>query len=260
MAEEDPKVTADDGEWYDEVVDEVAEDEGRFGGFAVRRPTMTGRDRVEGAEWGRYFEKSSSKDFKSKKQEIESGWGAKDATFAISSLFAGFKTLTMGLSAILNTLPALGLAAVLLVGAPYAAESVSGGGGLAIQFLLALLALVVTLIGLLQVIIFSVNQGMHERSVRSEDDGVIELLSWGKSLSAACMLFVEILLTLVIVWSVTAIGLFLLAGGMFGLPLPAVDTTHLSAGMLLYLLGVITSIIAMVGILPYAIRRSVELS
>jgi len=101
---------------------------------------------------------------------------------------------------------------------------------------------------------------MHERSVRSEDDGVIELLSWGKSLSAACMLFVEILLTLVIVWSVTAIGLFLLAGGMFGLPLPAVDTTHLSAGMLLYLLGVITSIIAMVGILPYAIRRSVELS
>jgi len=259
MAEDDPKESDGEGEWYDEVVDQSNEDSSRFGGFAVRRPTMTGRDRVEGAEWGRYFEKSSSKDLESKKAEIESGWDEKGGTFSFSSLFAGFKTLSLGLSALLNTLPALGLAAILLVSAPYVAGSMAGSGGLVVQFLLVMSALVITLIGWLQVIVFSVNQGLHERSVRKEKD-VIELLSWGQSLSAAGKLFAEMLMSLLMVWSITAVGLFLLAGGMFGLSLPAVDTSTLSAGMLLYLLGAAGSLIVMVGMLPYTIRRSVELS
>lgn len=252
--EAEPK-QADEEEWYEEVVDDTAGS--GFGGFAVRRPTMGQTDRAEGEQWERYFEKQYHGKADKKVARIEEGWDETEPDFSIGDLFAGHRILLQGVQALMMALPLFAVSAALVWGGRAAFSSMDGGSGAGLQLALVLLALSLSTIAIIQVVVSAINQAMRDRAIRLDAEE-IPLIGYTGSLSLAGRLFAEMFLTFCLVWGIEVAGLYMLAGGLPALGLPALDPDNISGGTVLYLLGLMGSAAAMLGVLPYAIQRAIQ--
>ena len=247
----------DDSEWYDDVVDDSQESDGGFSSFRVKRPQMHHADQSEGEQWERYFEKQYHSKADQKRSSIEDDWDESDATFSFTSFFSGHRILNLGIQSLMFALPLLLFSAVLVFAGNSTQQSMDNSTGNLINILLVICALSLTTIALIQIVVQSVNQSIHNRSLVVEGPDV-PLLSWMGSFKLSIALFAEMLLTFCLVWFIELIGLYLLAGGVPELAIPSIDSDNISAGSILYLLGAAGSIIAMVGVLPYTIQATIE--
>jgi hypothetical protein len=247
----------EDEEWYEEVVDETPGDTGAFGGFEVRRPTMGQTEHAEGEQWERYFSKQYHGKADRKVESIEEDWDAAVPDFQWGDLLAGRRILPLGVQSLMVALPLLVMSGAMAWGGQSALRSMEGSAGAAVNLTLVFLALCLTTIAFIQIVVTSVNQAMRERSVRV-DGPDITLLGWMGGFQVASRLFVEMILTFLLVWGIELAGLYLLVGGVPDLSIPALDPDNLSAGVLLYLLGAMGSAFAMFGVIPYAIQAAID--
>lgn len=216
-------------------------------------------DQTEGEQWERYFDKQYHSKSAAKRKTIEKGWQERSENFSISSLFEGYKILNLGIQSLMFATPLIFLSLCLILGGNSAQNSVEGSTGLLINLILFILALCLSTISLIQILVHAVNQSLHNRSLLSDGQDV-PLLGWSGTFKLSCTLFMEMLLTFVLVWSIEIIGLFLLAEGVPDLSIPAMDSDNINTGSILYLLGLAGSLVASIGVLPYTIQATMERS
>ncbi len=244
-------------EWYGDVVDE-SDESGGFSSFRVKRPQMHHVDQSEGEQWERYFDKQYHSKADEKRSDIEDGWDETDEpSIGFTSVLAGYRILNLGIQSIMFALPMLVMSFVLVFAGNSAHESMDNSTGKVINILFVISALCLITIALIQIVVQSVNQSIHNRSLIVEGPDV-PLLNWISTIKLSCGLFAEMLLTFVAVWSVELIGLYMLAGGVPEITLPSIDSDTISAGSILYMLGAAGSLIALIGVLPYTIQATIE--
>jgi hypothetical protein len=254
LPEED---TIEEGEWYEDVVDEAVPTDAGFGGFAVKRPRMGQTDLAEGEQWERYFDKQYHRKSGKKREAIEEDWVEAGPGFDLRSLFAGHRILTLGVQSMMIAMPMLLMSGAMMWGANSTLKGMDGSTGLAVHLVLVLLAVCLTTIGLMQVVVHAVNLAIRNRSI-ALDGPDISLLGWAGTFQLSSRLFSEMILTFCLVWAIALAGLYLLMGGIPDLGLPMIDPDHISAGAILYLMGAAGSAVAMLGVIPYAIQATIE--
>ena len=244
-------------EWYGDVVDD-SEESGGFSSFRVKRPQMHHVDQSEGEQWERYFDKQYHSKADEKRSKIEEGWDDdEESSIGFTSVLAGYRILNLGIQSIMFALPMILGSLVLVIVGNSVQDSMDNSTGLMINILLVISALSLTTIALIQIVVQSVNQSIHNRSLIVEGPDV-PLLNWVGTIKLSCGLFAEMLLTFIAIWLMEFIGLYMLAGGVPELSLPSIDSDNISAGSILYMLGAAGSLIAMIGVLPYTIQATIE--
>ena len=257
-----PSQTApqDEGNWYDEVVDESESEDGGFGGFAVKRPQMSGTDQVEGQQLERYFEKQYHGKTAEKRDSIEEDWDETESEFNLNTLLNGYRTILLGVQSFMTALPLLIVSAIMMwVGDEIFLDGMANSTGAFLNILAVFLAISLTAIAFIQIVVSAVNQSLRDRQI-ARDGPDIPLLGWSGSLRLSGQVFSEVLLTFIVTWVITILGLYMIAGGMPDLSIPTIDPDNLSAGTVLYILGSAGSLFVMIGIIPYSIEATIKRS
>ena len=246
--------------WYGDVVDESESEDGGFGGFAVKRPQMSGTDQVEGQQLERYFEKQYHGKTAEKRDSIEEDWDETESEFNLNTLLNGYRSIPLGVQSFMTALPLLIVSAIMMwVGDEIFLDGMANSTGAFLNILAVFLAICLTAIALIQIVVSAVNQSLRDRQI--ERDGPdIPLLGWSGSLRLSGQVFSEALLTFIVTWVITILGLYMIAGGMPDLSIPTIDSDNLSAGIVLYILGSAGSLFVMIGIIPYSIEATIKRS
>lgn len=250
----------DEGNWYDEVVDESESEEGGFGGFSVKRPQMSSTDQVEGEQLERYFEKQYHGKTAEKRDSIEEDWDETESEFNLNTLLNGYRSIPLGVQSFMTALPLLIVSAIMMwVGDEIFLDGMANSTGAFLNILAVFLAICLTAIALIQIVVSAVNQSLRDRQI-ARDGPDIPLLGWSGSLRLSGQVFSEALLTFIVTWVITILGLYMIAGGMPDLSIPTIDSDNLSAGIVLYILGSAGSLFVMIGIIPYSIEATIKRS
>jgi hypothetical protein len=246
--------------WYDDVVDESESDDGGFGGFAVKRPQMSSNDQVEGQQLERYFEKQYHGKTTEKRDSIEDDWDETETEFNLSTLLNGYRSILLGVQSFMTALPLLMISTILMwVGNEFFLEGMDNSTGAFLNITTVFLAICLTAIALIQIVVSAVNQSLRDRQI-ARDGPDIPLLGWSGSLRLSSQVFSEVLLTFIVTWVITILGLYMIAGGMPDLSIPSIDSDNISAGTVLYILGSAGSLFVMIGIIPYSIETTIKRS
>jgi len=250
----------DEGNWYDEVVDESESEDGGFGGFSVKRPQMSSTDQVEGEQLERYFEKQYHGKTAEKRDSIEEDWDETESEFNLNTLLNGYRSIPLGVQSFMTALPLLIVSAIMIwVGDEIFLDGMANSTGAFLNILAVFLAICLTAIALIQIVVSAVNQSLRDRQI-ARDGPDIPLLGWSGSLRLSGQVFSEALLTFIVTWVITILGLYMIAGGMPDLSIPTIDSDNLSAGIVLYILGSAGSLFVMIGIIPYSIEATIKRS
>ena len=250
----------DEGNWYDEVVDESESEDGGFGGFSVKRPQMSNTDQVEGEQLERYFEKQYHGKTAEKRDSIEEDWDETESEFNLNTLLNGYRSIPLGVQSFMTALPLLIVSAIMIwVGDEIFLDGMANSTGAFLNILAVFLAICLTAIALIQIVVSAVNQSLRDRQI-ARDGPDIPLLGWSGSLRLSGQVFSEALLTFIVTWVITILGLYMIAGGMPDLSIPTIDSDNLSAGIVLYILGSAGSLFVMIGIIPYSIEATIKRS
>ena len=253
-------VPQDEGNWYDEVVDESESEDGGFGGFSVKRPQMSSTDQVEGEQLERYFEKQYHGKTAEKRDSIEEDWDETESEFNLNTLLNGYRSIPLGVQSFMTALPLLIVSAIMMwVGDEIFLDGMANSTGAFLNILAVFLAICLTAIALIQIVVSAVNQSLRDRQI-ARDGPDIPLLGWSGSLRLSGQVFSEALLTFIVTWVITILGLYMIAGGMPDLSIPTIDSDNLSAGIVLYILGSAGSLFVMIGIIPYSIEATIKRS
>lgn len=248
----------DEGNWYDEVVDES--EDGGFGGFSVKRPQMSSTDQVEGQQLERYFEKQYHGKTTEKRDSIEEDWDETESEFSLNTLLNGYRSILLGVQSFMTALPLLIVSVIMMwVGDEIFLDGMANSTGAFLNILSVFLAICLTAIALIQIVVSAVNQSLRDRQI-ARDGPDIPLLGWSGSLRLSGQVFSEALLTFIVTWVITILGLYMIAGGMPDLSIPTIDSDNLSAGTVLYILGSAGSLFVMIGIIPYSIKATIKRS
>ena len=246
--------------WYGDVVDESESEDGGFGGFAVKRPQMSGTDQVEGQQLERYFEKQYHGKTAEKRDSIEEDWDETESEFNLNTLLNGYRTILLGVQSFMTALPLLIVSAIMMwVGDEIFLDGMANSTGAFLNILAVFLAISLTAIAFIQIVVSAVNQSLRDRQI-ARDGPDIPLLGWSGSLRLSGQVFSEVLLTFIVTWVITILGLYMIAGGMPDLSIPTIDPDNLSAGTVLYILGSAGSLFVMIGIIPYSIEATIKRS
>ena len=246
--------------WYGDVVDESESEDGGFGGFAVKRPQMSGSDQVEGQQLERYFEKQYHGKTAEKRDSIEEDWDETESEFNLNTLLNGYRTILLGVQSFMTALPLLVVSAIMIwVGDEIFLDGMANSTGAFLNILAVFLAVSLTAIAFIQIVVSAVNQSLRDRQI-ARDGPDIPLLGWSGSLRLSGQVFSEVLLTFIVTWVITILGLYMIAGGMPDLSIPTIDPDNLSAGTVLYILGSAGSLFVMIGIIPYSIEATIKRS
>ena len=246
--------------WYGDVVDESESEDGGFGGFAVKRPQMSGTDQVEGQQLERYFEKQYHGKTAEKRDSIEEDWDETESEFHLNTLLNGYRTILLGVQSFMTALPLLIVSAIMIwVGDEIFLDGMVNSTGAFLNILAVFLAVSLTAIAFIQIVVSAVNQSLRDRQI-ARDGPDIPLLGWSGSLRLSGQVFSEVLLTFIVTWVITILGLYMIAGGMPDLSIPTIDPDNLSAGTVLYILGSAGSLFVMIGIIPYSIEATIKRS
>lgn len=246
--------------WYGDVVDESESEDGGFGGFAVKRPQMSGTDQVEGQQLERYFEKQYHGKTAEKRDSIEEDWDETESEFNLNTLLNGYRTILLGVQSFMTALPLLIVSAIMIwVGDEIFLDGMANSTGAFLNILAVFLAISLTAIAFIQIVVSAVNQSLRDRQI-ARDGPDIPLLGWSGSLRLSGQVFSEVLLTFIVTWVITILGLYMIAGGMPDLSIPTIDPDNLSAGTVLYILGSAGSLFVMIGIIPYSIEATIKRS
>ena len=246
--------------WYGDVVDESESEDGGFGGFAVKRPQMSGTDQVEGQQLERYFEKQYHGKTAEKRDSIEEDWDETESEFNLNTLLNGYRSILLGVQSFMTALPLLLVSVIMMwVGDEIFLDGMANSTGAFLNILAVFLAICLTAIALIQIIVSAVNQSLRDRQI-ARDGPDIPLLGWSGSLRLSGQVFSEVLLTFIVTWIITILGLYMVAGGMPDLSIPTIDSDNLSAGTVLYILGSAGSLFVMIGIIPYSIEATIKRS
>ena len=246
--------------WYGDVVDESESEDGGFGGFAVKRPQMSGTDQVEGQQLERYFEKQYHGKTAEKRDSIEEDWDETESEFNLNTLLNGYRTILLGVQSFMTALPLLVVSAIMIwVGDEIFLDGMANSTGAFLNILAVFLAVSLTAIAFIQIVVSAVNQSLRDRQI-ARDGPDIPLLGWSGSLRLSGQVFSEVLLTFIVTWVITILGLYMIAGGMPDLSIPTIDPDNLSAGTVLYILGSAGSLFVMIGIIPYSIEATIKRS
>ena len=246
--------------WYGDVVDESESEDGGFGGFAVKRPQMSGTDQVEGQQLERYFEKQYHGKTAEKRDSIEEDWDETESEFNLNTLLNGYRTILLGVQSFMTALPLLIVSAIMMwVGDEIFLDGMANSTGAFLNILAVFLAVSLTAIAFIQIVVSAVNQSLRDRQI-ARDGPDIPLLGWSGSLRLSGQVFSEVLLTFIVTWVITILGLYMIAGGMPDLSIPTIDPDNLSAGTVLYILGSAGSLFVMIGIIPYSIEATIKRS
>ena len=246
--------------WYGDVVDESESEDGGFGGFAVKRPQMSGSDQVEGQQLERYFEKQYHGKTAEKRDSIEEDWDETESEFNLNTLLNGYRTILLGVQSFMTALPLLIVSAIMIwVGDEIFLDGMANSTGAFLNILAVFLAVSLTAIAFIQIVVSAVNQSLRDRQI-ARDGPDIPLLGWSGSLRLSGQVFSEVLLTFIVTWVITILGLYMIAGGMPDLSIPTIDPDNLSAGTVLYILGSAGSLFVMIGIIPYSIEATIKRS
>ena len=250
----------DEGNWYDEVVDESESEDGGFGGFSVKRPQMSSTDQVEGQQLERYFEKQYHGKTAEKRDSIEEDWDETESEFNLNTLLNGYRSILLGVQSFMTALPLLLVSVIMMwVGDEIFLDGMANSTGAFLNILAVFLAICLTAIALIQIVVSAVNQSLRDRQI-ARDGPDIPLLGWSGSLRLSGQVFSEVLLTFIVTWIITILGLYMVAGGMPDLSIPTIDSDSLSAGTVLYILGSAGSLFVMIGIIPYSIEATIKRS
>ncbi len=244
-------------EWFDEIVDHSESDDGGFGGFAVRRPEMSSNDQIESQQLERYFEKRYHGKSSKHRESIEEDWDATESVFKASDLLKGHKALLMGIQSFMIGLPLLMFSGGFVWLGNSLSASMANTSGAITNLVMVFLGICIATIALIQMVASAVNHSLREREI-ALDGPDIPLLSWSESLKLGGKIFAEAFLTLLLVWGIEIIGLWLLAGGAPSLETPSIDTDNVSLGTILYGLGLCGSIFVMLGMIPYTIEATLK--
>ena len=246
--------------WYGDVVDESESEDGGFGGFAVKRPQMSGSDQVEGQQLERYFEKQYHGKTAEKRDSIEEDWDETESEFNLNTLLNGYRSILLGVQSFMTALPLLIVSAIMMwVGDEIFLDGMANSTGAFLNILAVFLAVSLTAIAFIQIVVSAVNQSLRDRQI-ARDGPDIPLLGWSGSLRLSGQVFSEVLLTFIVTWVITILGLYMIAGGMPDLSIPTIDPDNLSAGTVLYILGSAGSLFVMIGIIPYSIEATIKRS
>ena len=246
--------------WYGDVVDESESEDGGFGGFAVKRPQMSGTDQVEGQQLERYFEKQYHGKTAEKRDSIEEDWDETESEFNLNTLLNGYRSILLGVQSFMTALPLLIVSAIMIwVGDEIFLDGMANSTGAFLNILAVFLAVSLTAIAFIQIVVSAVNQSLRDRQI-ARDGPDIPLLGWSGSLRLSSQVFSEVLLTFIVTWVITILGLYMIAGGMPDLSIPTIDPDNLSAGTVLYILGSAGSLFVMIGIIPYSIEATIKRS
>lgn len=246
--------------WYGDVVDESESEDGGFGGFAVKRPQMSGTDQVEGQQLERYFEKQYHGKTAEKRDSIEEDWDETESEFNLNTLLNGYRSILLGVQSFMTALPLLIVSAIMMwVGDEIFLDGMANPTGAFLNILAVFLAISLTAIAFIQIVVSAVNQSLRDRQI-ARDGPDIPLLGWSGSLRLSGQVFSEVLLTFIVTWVITILGLYMIAGGMPDLSIPTIDPDNLSAGTVLYILGSAGSLFVMIGIIPYSIEATIKRS
>ena len=246
--------------WYGDVVDESESEDGGFGGFAVKRPQMSGTDQVEGQQLERYFEKQYHGKTAEKRDSIEEDWDETESEFNLNTLLNGYRSILLGVQSFMTALPLLIVSAIMMwVGDEIFLDGMANSTGAFLNILAVFLAISLTAIAFIQIVVSAVNQSLRDRQI-ARDGPDIPLLGWSGSLRLSGQVFSEVLLTFIVTWVITILGLYMIAGGMPDLSIPTIDPDNLSAGTVLYILGSAGSLFVMIGIIPYSIEATITRS
>ena len=246
--------------WYGDVVDESESEDGGFGGFAVKRPQMSGTDQVEGQQLERYFEKQYHGKTAEKRDSIEEDWDETESEFNLNTLLNGYRTILLGVQSFMTALPLLIVSAIMIwVGDEIFLDGMANSTGAFLNILAVFLSISLTAIAFIQIVVSAVNQSLRDRQI-ARDGPDIPLLGWSGSLRLSGQVFSEVLLTFIVTWVITILGLYMIAGGMPDLSIPTIDPDNLSAGTVLYILGSAGSLFVMIGIIPYSIEATIKRS
>ena len=246
--------------WYGDVVDESESEDGGFGGFAVKRPQMSGTDQVEGQQLERYFEKQYHGKTAEKRDSIEEDWDETESEFNLNTLLNGYRSILLGVQSFMTALPLLIVSAIMMwVGDEIFLDGMANSTGAFLNILAVFLAISLTAISFIQIVVSAVNQSLRDRQI-ARDGPDIPLLGWSGSLRLSGQVFSEVLLTFIVTWVITILGLYMIAGGMPDLSIPTIDPDNLSAGTVLYILGSAGSLFVMIGIIPYSIEATIKRS
>ena len=246
--------------WYGDVVDESESEDGGFGGFAVKRPQMSGTDQVEGQQLERYFEKQYHGKTAEKRDSIEEDWDETESEFNLNTLLNGYRSILLGVQSFMTALPLLIVSAIVIwVGDEIFLDGMANSTGAFLNILAVFLAVSLTAIAFIQIVVSAVNQSLRDRQI-ARDGPDIPLLGWSGSLRLSGQVFSEVLLTFIVTWVITILGLYMIAGGMPDLSIPTIDPDNLSAGTVLYILGSAGSLFVMIGIIPYSIEATIKRS
>ena len=246
--------------WYGDVVDESESEDGGFGGFAVKRPQMSGTDQVEGQQLERYFEKQYHGKTAEKRDSIEEDWDETESEFNLNTLLNGYRSILLGVQSFMTALPLLIVSAIMIwVGDEIFLDGMANSTGAFLNILAVFLAISLTAIAFIQIVVSAVNQSLRDRQI-ARDGPDIPLLGWSGSLRLSGQVFSEVLLTFIVTWVITILGLYMIAGGMPDLSIPTIDPDNLSAGTVLYILGSAGSLFVMIGIIPYSIEATIKRS
>ena len=256
-----PQITPqDEGNWYDEVGDESESEDGGFGGFSVKRPQMSSTDQVEGQQLERYFEKQYHGKTTEKRDSIEEDWDETESEFSLNTLLNGYRSILLGVQSFMTALPLLIVSVIMMwVGDEIFLDGMANSTGAFLNILAVFLAICITAIALIQIVVSAVNQSLRDRQI-ARDGPDIPLLGWSGSLRLSGQVFSEALLTFIVTWVITILGLYMIAGGMPDLSIPTIDSDNLSAGTVLYILGSAGSLFVMIGIIPYSIKATIKRS
>ena len=246
--------------WYGDVVDESESEDGGFGGFAVKRPQMSGTDQVEGQQLERYFEKQYHGKTAEKRDSIEEDWDETESEFNLNTLLNGYRSILLGVQSFMTALPLLIVSAIMMwVGDEIFLDGMANSTGAFLNILAVFLAISLTAISFIQIVVSAVNQSLRDRQI-ARDGPDIPLWGWSGSLRLSGQVFSEVLLTFIVTWVITILGLYMIAGGMPDLSIPTIDPDNLSAGTVLYILGSAGSLFVMIGIIPYSIEATIKRS
>ncbi len=246
--------------WYGDVVDESESEDGGFGGFAVKRPQMSGTDQVEGQQLERYFEKQYHGKTAEKRDSIEEDWDETESEFNLNTLLNGYRSILLGVQSFMTALPLLIVSAIMMwVGDEIFLDGMANSTGAFLNILAVFLAISLTAIAFIQIVVSAVNQSLRDRQI-ARDGPDIPLWGWSGSLRLSGQVFSEVLLTFIVTWVITILGLYMIAGGMPDLSIPTIDPDNLSAGTVLYILGSAGSLFVMIGIIPYSIEATIKRS
>ena len=251
--------SGEEGEWYDDVVDNSQTEERSFGGFSVKRPQMSNADQVEGQQLERYFEKQYHEKSTEKRVSIEEDWDENESEFSFKSLLGGYRTTLLGVQSFMIALPLILISAALVWGGHSVMNSTEGSSGALLNIMMVFLAICLTTISFIQIVVSAVNQSLRERQI-AKDGPDLPLLGWSGSLRLSSQLFTEVILTFLVMWTIQILGLYLLAGAIPDLSMPTIDTDNISVGTLLYMLGSVGSLFVMIGIIPYSIEATIKRS